>query len=490
MKSTVKDVRGKALATIEKYEMLTEGMSVVIGFSGGPDSLCLFDLLVDLKDELNLRLYPVHINHNLRGEASDGDQAFCEAYASEHGLKCRVYSFDCEAAAGEEGISTEEAGRNFRYKAFIEVAKEARAENKGKDVAIAVAQNADDQAETVLMRIMRGTGTDGLAGIPYKRAAEGLAGFASSGADTDNINVVRPLLSVFRNEIEAYCDEKGLKPRIDHTNSESIYSRNKIRLELIPALSEYNPNIKEALIRLSSAAEEDRSFLEFASKLIYENSILDKNEDFISLDRGVLKDEHPAVRRRVLSLALKDAGLAEAVGSVHYEAIAEALLSENPSAHADLPNGYSAWRVYRELRLGKKPVDREDIMFGMGLGSFGVHELTMKELDSMEPAPNTYCAFDLDLMKKELGENALDLLELRRRRAGDEIKTEGGTKKIQDLLVDMKVPKDERDAVKLIAIGNQALWVIPSSSGIRPRYTSKWKITSETEKIAYIVLLV
>ena len=104
MKSTVKDVRGKALATIEKYEMLTEGMSVVIGFSGGPDSLCLFDLLVDLKDELNLRLYPVHINHNLRGEASDGDQAFCEAYASEHGLKCRVYSFDCEAAAGEEGI--------------------------------------------------------------------------------------------------------------------------------------------------------------------------------------------------------------------------------------------------------------------------------------------------------------------------------------------------------------------------------------------------
>ena len=480
MEKSVRKLRELALKNIKEYNMLTEGMSVVIGFSGGPDSLCLFDFMLGIRDEFNLKLYPVHINHNLRGEDSDDDQSFCEEYARSHGIDLRVYSFDCDSFARENGMSTEEAGRKFRYSAFSEVANEALNENPGKKVSIAVAQNADDQAETVLMRIIRGTGVDGLSGIPYKRPIE-------EGSD---INIIRPLLSVFREDIEAYLVDRNLIPRIDHTNMEAVYGRNKIRLNLLPYLQEYNPNIKEALIRLASSAEEDGRFLDAVSRIVYESAVLKKKESEVSFNRSLLKDENPAIRRRVLALALKDAGLIEDVGSVHYEAITEVLLSDNPSTHTNLPGGYSAWRVYDTINLGKRAEEDAENSCNLKDYSFEVREIGMSDLDKLDKIPNTYSAFDLSLMKKEYGEDVLSRLELRGRRPGDEIKTAAGTKKIQDLLVDMKIPKEKRDLVKLLAIGNQVLWVIPEGEEYRPRYTSKWKITGETDKIAYIVLLV
>lgn len=479
MEKSVKKLREEALRNIKEYKMLTEGMSVVIGFSGGPDSLCLFDFMLGISEEYKLKLYPVHINHNLRGKDSDDDQKFCEEYARSHGLELRVFSFDCNSYAREHGLSTEEAGRKFRYNAFSEVAKEALKENPNKKVCIAVAQNADDQAETVLMRIIRGTGTDGLSGIPYKRPI----------GDGSDINIIRPLLSVFRDDIEAYCREKNLSPRIDHTNMESVYGRNKIRLNLLPDLKEYNPNIKEALIRLAASAEEDGRFLDAVSRIVYESAVLKRTENEVSFNRSLLKDEDPAIRRRVLALALKDAGLLEDVGSVHYEAITDVLLSDNPSTHTNLPGGYSAWRVYDTINLGKR-AESEVGACVLTEYSFEAKEISLADLDKLEKIPNTYCAFDLSLMKKEYGEDVLSRLELRGRRPGDEIKTEAGTKKIQDLLVDMKIPKERRDLVKLLALGNQVLWVIPEGEEYRPRYTSKWKVTGETDKIAYIVLLV
>lgn len=500
MKDIITEVRSRALATIKKHEMLTEGGSVVIGFSGGPDSLCLFDMLLDMKEEYKLNLYPVHINHNLRGDASDGDQKFCEEFSAAQGLTCHVYSFDCEAYAKEKGITTEEAGREFRYDSFIRVAEKAKEEHPESPVVIAVAQNADDQVETVLMRIIRGTGVDGLAGIPYKRS---------------DAPIVRPLLDIYKKEILEYCEGRGLDPRFDHTNEEPLYNRNKVRLELIPKLEEYNPGVKDAILRLANSAAEDREFFDAVSNVIYDNTRVagstggtrrasgeDDGPGQVTLNILALKDEHPSIRRRVIAMALKAAGLTEDVGAVHYDAIDEIIKADNPSAQTDLPNKYSAWRVYDAIKLGKK-IETANATPGGADGAaaspaggaeapqpFSVRELTMKELDGLDKVPNTYCAFDLDLLKREFGENVTELIEFRGRRPGDVIKTQGGTKKIQDLLVDMKVPKDEREDVMLATIGNQALWVIPASPGIRPRYSSKWKITTETKKIAYIVLLV
>lgn len=484
MTSNIKNLKETALRTIKKHELLTAGMHVVIGFSGGPDSLCLFDLLLSLKDEYKLSLYPVHINHNLRSEASDRDESFCRRFSATQGLSCDVYSFDCEGLAKERGITTEEAGRLFRYESYLKTVSRILDKNPEADIVIAVAQNADDKAETVLMRILRGTGVDGLSGVPYRRSIE--------AADGRVFFVVRPLLDVFKKDIIKYLMDRDIKPCIDYTNEEPIYNRNKIRLELIPELErKYNPSIKEALLRLASSAEEDRDFMGEVSRMVYEHAILESaNEEkkkYVSLDLNSIKDGHPAIRRRVLAKAIKTAGLMEDVGSSHYNAIVELMLSENPSGMTNLPREYSAWRVYDELRIGIRDDSEETVKKEL---KFKVREITAKEFKESNFSPNTFVAFDLDLMKNEFGEDVLSRLILRERLPGDEIKLSVGNKKIQDLLVDMKVPKEDRKKIRVLALGNEVLWVVPMGLDIKPRYTSRWKITNETREIAYIVLFV
>ena len=157
-------------ALIQNEELLHEGMHVIIGLSGGPDSVCLFDLLCRLADDMRLQLYPVHVNHQFRPGAAEADQAFTEALCVERGWPCRSFVYDCARIAAEKNLTSEEAGRKARYEAFGIVAAELlRRGIAAQNVAIAIAQNANDQAETILFRILRGTGTDGLAGIAKKR---------------------------------------------------------------------------------------------------------------------------------------------------------------------------------------------------------------------------------------------------------------------------------------------------------------------------------
>ena len=308
-------------ALIQNEELLHEGMHVIIGLSGGPDSVCLFDLLCRLADDMRLQLYPVHVNHQFRPGAAEADQAFTEALCVERGWPCRSFVYDCARIAAEKNLTSEEAGRKARYEAFGIVAAELlRRGIAAQNVAIAIAQNANDQAETILFRILRGTGTDGLAGIAKKRyetvrydAAEvseeargqnrqrtdqlcGQAAVevsekargaytqeqaqhsANEGKETGmreelcpcddarraaepvktaiaRIAVVRPLLETQRAEIEQYLSERGMTACIDQTNAEPIYTRNQIRLELLPYLAtRYNENIITALNRLGGVS--------------------------------------------------------------------------------------------------------------------------------------------------------------------------------------------------------------------------------------------
>lgn len=244
-------VYGSVLGTISEYNLISENEHIVIGLSGGADSLCLFDILCRVSDSMNLKLYPVHINHGLRKEASD-DAEFCVKFCADRNIKCKVYNFDCEAYAKSKGLSTEEAGRLFRYSAFAEVFDEiSKGGVTSEKIKIAVAQNADDRAETVLFRLMRGTGTDGLVGINHIRS------------DEQGRLIIRPLLDTYKADINEYCKLEGLEPQVDKTNFEEIYNRNRIRLSLIPLIEkQYNPEFKKALNRLALSAEEDRNFLE------------------------------------------------------------------------------------------------------------------------------------------------------------------------------------------------------------------------------------
>ena len=225
-------MKQRVLETIKTHELLEDGTHIVLGLSGGPDSVCLFDVLLELSAVKNFRIHPVHVNHKFRPGDAERDQEYVEELCRQRGLTCRTFTVDCNALAREEGLTSEEAGRKARYDAFFEtaqgitqgfaqgLAQELAGELEqhctqepsmpGTDkIAIAVAQNANDQAETILFRMLRGTGTDGLAGIAYKRYERGFA-------------IVRPLLDVPRDEIEKYCEERNLSPRIDHTNNEAI----------------------------------------------------------------------------------------------------------------------------------------------------------------------------------------------------------------------------------------------------------------------------
>ena len=453
-------------ALIQNEELLHEGMHVIVGLSGGPDSVCLFDLLCRLADDMRLQLYPVHVNHQFRPGAAEADQAFTEALCVERGWPCRSFVYDCARIAAEENLTSEEAGRKARYEAFGIVAAELlRRGIAAQDVAIAIAQNANDQAETILFRILRGTGTDGLAGIAKKRyetvqydAAEvseeargqnrqrtdQLCGQAAAevsekargaytreqaqpsvneGKETGmreelcprddarraaepvktaiaRIAVVRPLLETQRAEIEQYLSERGMTACIDQTNAEPIYTRNQIRLELLPYLAtRYNENIITALNRLGRIAQSDKAYLQETAARTFEEAraraageraaTLPKQENraccipdnlaeepacsaavlaadvgtdeaveacaqkpkVVYLDCETLRALHAAIRTRVYQRALREVGMAENFSSAQAEAIDHILYAASPSARTELADGFRAARVYGRMKF-------------------------------------------------------------------------------------------------------------------------------------------
>ena len=476
-------------ALIQNEELLHEGMHVIVGLSGGPDSVCLFDLLCRLADDMRLRLYPVHVNHQFRPGAAEADQAFTEALCVERGWPCRSFVYDCARIAAEKNLTSEEAGRKARYEAFGIVAAELlRRGIAAQNVAIAIAQNANDQAETILFRILRGTGTDGLAGIAKKRyetvryddtevseeargqnrqrtdqlcgqaAAEvsekargqnrqrtdqlcGQAAVevsekargaytqeqaqhsANEGKETGmreelcpcddarraaepvktaiaRIAVVRPLLETQRAEIEQYLSERGMTACIDQTNAEPIYTRNQIRLELLPYLAtRYNENIITALNRLGRIAQSDKAYLQETAARTFEEAraraageraaTLPKQENraccipdnldeepacsaavlaadvgtdeaveacaqkpkVVYLDCETLRALHAAIRTRVYQRALREVGMTENFSSAQAEAIDHILYAASPSARTELADGFRAARVYGRMKF-------------------------------------------------------------------------------------------------------------------------------------------
>ncbi len=291
------DLQQKVLTTIQKHNLIQEGDKIVIGVSGGPDSMCLLNCLFCLKEILKIELVVCHINHMLREEAEEETeyvQAFCETI----GVPCFIKYADVTKMSQEQKLGTEEMGRKVRYDFFEEVAKQTGA-NK-----IATAHNSNDNAETVLMNLLRGSGISGLKGIEIKVK-----------------QYIRPILECDRIEIETYCTEKGLSPRIDKTNLENDYTRNKIRNQLIPYLQkEFNPNIIQGLNRLSElATEEEEYFKEIVSRT-YETLKIGENEEEIIFDLKKFNNLPKVIKSRVFLYTInKVMGTTQGISKVHIE---------------------------------------------------------------------------------------------------------------------------------------------------------------------------
>ena len=356
--------------TICEHNLIEKGDHIVLGLSGGPDSVCLFHVLLTMADELDLTIHPVHINHKFRPGAAEADQEYVENLSRRFGAEARVFTVDCSALAQELGQTSEEAGRKARYDAFFQVADEvaateADASGAGDDVSsarvkIAVAHNANDQAETVLFRILRGTGMDGIAGMAYAR--EERRGDSvqtdSNGMQTDrhsgsgrSYQIIRPLLDTWREDVEAYCDEKGLDPVTDHTNSEEVYTRNKIRLDLIPYIEEkYNSNIQQALVRMAGIAAADKDyFWEVTSRTFDElraggaecRKMNDAGKRCVALDWHGLAECHEALRHRILLKAFDEIGLTQDITAERLAAADKIILGNVGGKTVEFPRGYS-----------------------------------------------------------------------------------------------------------------------------------------------------
>ncbi len=319
------------LKTIQEYGLIDRGDRVVLGLSGGPDSLCLLHILNDLKGQLGFELYALHLNHLMRGETAEEDAAWLSAHCEELGVDLKIVKRDIYKLAAESGESVEETGRAARHEALAERAKELG------DAKIAFAHNLDDQAETVLMRIFRGTGVHGLAAMEFSRAD----------------GVIRPLLNTTRADIEEYCERKGLKPRWDCTNASLDYTRNRIRLKLLPQIAEeYNPNIKNSLARLSANAREDDDCLEEISRGFLPEFTKNAGGGR-SISTELLAKLHPAVFKRVVRMVFYDCGLLEDIASTHLNSLRSALLRGMGSGVIQFPKGYRV-RIAKGLAVFEK----------------------------------------------------------------------------------------------------------------------------------------
>ena len=274
-------MKNKVLETIKKYNMIENEDKIVLAVSGGPDSICMLDILNDIKNDetidINFEIAVAHVNHMIRKEAEE-DEKYVKKYCEEKQIEFYSKSIDVQKMANNNKIGVEEAGRKVRYAFFDEILEKTNAQK------IAIAHNKNDKVETVLMHILRGSGINGLKGIEAKRG-----------------KYIRPLIECERNEIEEYCIEKKLQPRIDKTNFENEYTRNKVRNLLIPYIKkEFNPNLIQTIDRLSNLVAEEENYMDKQVENVYKELLISEKEKEIQLNLKIFNIQEKVIKSRVI----------------------------------------------------------------------------------------------------------------------------------------------------------------------------------------------
>lgn len=435
-------MKEKVLKTIKENNMFDAGDKVIVAVSGGPDSIALLHILHSLRSELKIKVYAAHVNHCLRGADADEDEEYVRKFCANLKIEFRSKRVDINKLSQLKNISSESAGREARYSYFGDLKKEFGAQK------IAIAHNANDQAETILMRIMRGTGIEGLVGIKPVR---------------DDI-FVRPLINVMRNDIEEYCTNENLNPRIDKTNLETIYSRNKVRLELIPYIEEnFNKDIIKGLNRFSDTMRIDSEYLELIAKEKYKK-YCDIHEGKVIISKKVFLD-HEAIVTRVIRLSLNTlCGNLCNFERVHIYDVID-IQRNSTGKQLNLPNNVLVSNSYGDIVIEKSKKESSKIHKGEYMLQLGMNELknikskVRLQLINVEDGidfkgKNLIKYFDYAKVKGDI--------TLRYRKDGDRFKPLGmsGSKKLKDLFIDLKIPKDKRDTIPLICFNNDIGWVV------------------------------
>ncbi|MDD4089945.1 MAG: tRNA lysidine(34) synthetase TilS [Tissierellia bacterium] len=433
--------------------------NILLALSGGPDSVFLFHNLRKLRETLSFNLYASHINHMYRGKDAMHDEEFVRKLCDKYGIKLFVKRKNATEYAKELKVTEEEAGRVLRYDFFKENLKEV---GGGK---VALAHNLNDQAETVLQRIIRGTGIDGLSAMSF-------------GKD----NLIRPMLNVSRDEIMNYLHENNYEYCIDITNTQDIYGRNKIRLNLIPYLEQnFNPNIQASLYRMSETMERDKKIIEKYVAQKFSEALKEKNENRIVLDLKMLKYLDIGEIGRIIRRGIEELkGNTVNIEMKHIDNAINLISSGKTGKKLNLTDGFTIEISYDNFIINKTVEIVSDFEYNIVLNR--INHIDEINKDLVVTVADIEDMTEVNIKDKEIISVDYDLIKgslvARNRRPGDSMIPCGmrGSKKIKDIFIDLKIPKEERESKLIIADDENIIWL----EGYR--INDKYKVSAVTKK--------
>ncbi len=452
---------------ITQHQMIQPKETVLVGVSGGVDSLALLYALHTLRNQLNCHLHIAHLDHGFREDSAD-DAAYVAEQADRLDLPISRDRIDVPQLIRDQKLSAEMAARRARYQFYEQISERIGA------TKIALGHHRGDQSETVLMNLLRGAGASGLKGMLPVRAGK----------------FIRPLLAFSRKEIEDYVAQLGLRPRCDTTNSQLDYLRNRVRLELIPSLERgYNSNVQNALNQTAELLQAESDYLEAVAYDAFQVCrTASCRSDTVILDRCLFREYHLALRRRILRLAV-----AAVFGEVrdlyfnHFESMLILIDREVPNSVLDLPNGGVFRRAYNRVFIQKSIDSYPSFEYEVAVpGQTSLPPLDAEMIATVVERPMDCTAadkfpdgkfeavFDLDRLQLPL--------KLRQRRDGDRFQPFGmqGRKKLKDLLIDAKIPRQERGRVPVLMSRDEIIWVIGY------RTSEPFKVRTETKRRLYL----
>lgn len=466
----------KVAAYMEQHHMVHSGDHISVGVSGGADSVCLFLILVHLRERMDFSVSVVHIEHGIRGEESLRDMHFVERLCALHNVPVTCLSYPVEQIAKEQGLSVEEAGRKVRYEAFEREESRflAEASARGGSVKTALAHHCDDNAETIVFHMCRGSGIEGLVGIRPVRG-----------------NIIRPLLCVTRREIEEFLAAQGQEYCIDATNADVVYSRNRIRNCIMPQLSKVNEQAVLHMSYLSQDVQELSTYLNEQVDRILKEYLKKTEAGSVAFSVEGLNQYPPVIQRRVmLEVIAAVSGSRKDITREHANTLL-GIAKGQVGRKISLPYGLMAEKTYNTLMVYSQKAKQKDlcskqnyplfsseipslnaegeILTDKGRFCYRIFDNTKKDTE----IPKNQCTkwFDCDKIKNRLC--------LRTREPGDYfcLDDKGHRQKLKDYWINEKVPKSVRDETLLLADGSHVMWVIGK------RISTHYKITDNTRKI-------
>ncbi len=452
------DILSRVEETVKKHYMLYGGERVLVALSGGPDSVCLLHVLSRMKERWRLTLHAIYIDHGLRKEASE-EADFCRGLCEQLGAGFSTYSIDVKGFAEAEGLGIQEAARMLRYRLLQDEAIRHDFDR------IATGHHADDMAETILIRLIRGTGPLGLAGIPPVRG-----------------KIIRPLIELERWMIEDYLREQGLRYMMDASNLKRDYLRNRVRLDLMPILKRFNPKIVNSLYRTARILREENDFIEVKVTKALMRLISRKDSERIELFLAPMENLERVILRRALMRAINEVKSLRGISSEHIEDIIDLIYEGQTGSRLYLPDDIRVIKGYSTLVITAKKPERVGEYELKIPGETVIREASVVLISSIHSELDEFgdgkvmAVFDFDTLRMPL--------KVRARRPGDYFYPFGlgKRKKLQDFFVDAKVPRDQRDSVPLIVSGDDIAWVVGY------RMDDRFRVTPSSQRILKIIV--